>query len=232
MSEFCVFFWVHKTNKTTPMHLIVITSVIRPKNAASVFSTEERFQQLLGSLQSANTNIPDCFIVVIEGSSYTDDQVKAVMEAGAHQIAHVNVDAYAKSAGEIMLLRTFFGSDLFSNLKEKHTILSISKLSGRYTLTNDFVFHYDGETCVCKISHPGTTYSGHGYLDTRYYCFPIMYLDNFLQGLERCCRDGIFVDIEHSFYKYQVIPLDKINVGMQKINVGGCYAPDGKYVED
>ena len=230
--------WLHEPQKIIVsyvkenMHLIVITSVVRPKNAPSVFSAEERFDQLLDSIKGATCKVPDCFVVVIEGSSYTDDQVRAVMESGAHHIAHVNVDAYAKSLGEVMLLRTFFRSDIFLGLIEKHNILSVSKLSGRYVLTDDFLFHYDGDTCICKISDPGTTYSGHGILDTRYYCFPITYLENFLQGLDKCCQNGIFVDIEHSFYLYQAVPVDKINRDKQKINVSGCYAPDGKYVED
>lgn len=212
------------------MHLIVITSVIRPKNAASVFSQEERFQQLLGTVESARAKIPDCLAVVVEGSTYTDDQVKKVVDSGADHIVHVNVDAYEKQSGEVMLLRTFFASDLFQRVKGK--VRSVSKLSGRYVLTDDFVFHYDGDTCICKVSDPGTTYTGHGILDTRYYCFPIVYLDNFLRALETCCQRGIFVDIEHSFFAYGAIPLQKINREVQKINVAGCMAPDGKYVED
>jgi hypothetical protein len=214
------------------MHLIVITSVIQPTNAPTVFSTEERFHQLLDTIKSVRSKIPDCLVVVIEGSSYTDYQVKAVMEIGAHMIVHINVDVYDKQSGESSLLKTFFGSDVFSDLRKKHDILSIAKLSGRYSLTDDFVFHYDGETCICKISEPETSYSGHGFLYTRYYSLPIKYLDNYLQGLDKCCHNGIFINIEHSFYLYQALPLDKINRDRQKINVGGRIAPNGEYVED
>lgn len=214
------------------MHLIVITSVIRPRNAPSVYSTDERFQQLLGSIRSARCKIVNSFIVVVEGTTYTDDQTKTVIEHGAHAILHVDVDAHDKQMGECILLGSFFGSDLFSNLRTNHNILSIAKLSGRYVLTDSFEFYYDGTTCICKISDPATTHSGHGLIDTRYYCFPMAYLDNFLQGLDKCYHDGIFINIEHSFYKYQAIPLDKINRDRQKINVAGCLAPDGLYMED
>jgi len=169
---------------------------------------------------------------VIEGSSYTADQAQAVMESGAHMIVNINVDVYDKQSGESSLLRTFFSSDMFSDLREKHNILSIAKLSGRYVLTDDFVFHYDDETCICKISEPENSYSGHGFLYTRYYSFPIIYLDNFLQGLDECCHHGIFINIEHSFYLYQALPLHKINLERQKINVGGRIASNGEYVED
>ena len=214
------------------MHLIVITSVIRPHNALTIFTAEERFRQLLGSIKSARGKIPDCLVVVIEGSLYTDDQTKAVMESGAHMIAHTNVDVYDKQSGESYLLKTFFRSNMFSDLRNKHNILSISKLSGRYVLTDDFVFHYDGDTCICKFCQPEDSYSGHGYLYTRYFSFPIIYIDNFLRGLDKCCHNGIFKDIEHSFYSYEAIPLDKINRDKQKINVAGRFAPTGEYVED
>ena len=214
------------------MHLIVITSVICPRNAPTVFTTEERFHQLLDTIKSARSKIPDCLVVVLEGSSYTEDQAKAVMESGAHMIANINVDVYDKQSGESSLLRTFFSSDIYSDLREQHNILSIAKLSGRYVLTDDFVFYYDGETCICKISEPEDSYSGHGFLYTRYYSLPIIYLDNYLQGLDKCCHSGIFINIEHSFYLYQAIPLDKINRDRQKINVGGRIAPNGEYVED
>lgn len=63
------------------MHLIVITSVIRPQNAPTIFSAEERYRQLIDSIKSVRGKIPDCLIIVLEGSSYTDDQIKSVMES-------------------------------------------------------------------------------------------------------------------------------------------------------
>lgn len=214
------------------MHLVIITSVIRPKNAPSVFSAEERFHQLLGSIQSARSKIPNSVIVVIEGSTPIEDEIEAAMKSGATEIVHVNADAVEKQSGEPLLMGTFFRSEVFTRLNQEHNFLSISKLSGRYALTDDFVFYYDGETCICKILAPEVSYSGHGALYTRYYSFPIIYLDNFLQGIDKCCHDGIFNNIEHSFYLYQAIPLDKINRDRQKINVAGCIAPTGEYVED
>ena len=214
------------------MHLIVITSVIRPQNVPTVFTAEERFNQLLESVRSARKNIPDCHIAVVEGSSYTAEQRKFVVESGAHEIVHANVDRLGKQSGESSLLRCFFRSSVFSDLHEKHNILSISKLSGRYVLTDAFVFHYDGDTCICKITEPENSYSGHGYIDTKYYSFPIKHLDNYLRGLDQCRDNGIFIDIEHSFYRYQAISRNKINRDKQKINVAGRFAPTGEYVED
>ena len=163
---------------------------------------------------------------------YTDDQSKAVMDSGAHEIVHINVDGHDQQYGESTSLKTFFTSTTFSDLRDKHNIISFSKLSGRYALTDDFVFHYDGETCICKISEPETSYSGYGFLYTRYYSLPIAFLNNYLRGLDNCCLHGIFINIEHSFYLYQAIPRDKINLDRQKINVGGFISHSGEYVED
>lgn len=218
--------------KEDNMHLVTITSVICPQNAATVFSTEERFQQLIGSIRSVHSNIPNCLVVVIEGSAYTDEQVNTVMQSGAHTIAYINVDAYDKQSGESSLLYQFFKSDIFADLRERHNVLSISKLSGRYVLTEDFVFHYDAEMCICKIIQPENSYSGHGALLTRFYSLPIAYLDQYVEGLGKCCHEGIFINIEHTFYRYQVIPLDKIHRQKQVIHVGGRIAPTGEYVED
>ena len=214
------------------MHLVLITSVITPTIAETVFSTEERFCQLQDSIKSVLSKIPSCFIIVLEGSSYTEGQTKTVMENGVHDIVHIDIDSYDKQVGEAFMLRTFFDSILFSDLKHERGIISVSKLSGRYVLVDDFKFYYDGETCVCKVSEPEMSYSGYGFIYTRYYSLPTIYLDRFLHGLNRCLLDGIFINIEHSFFLYEAIPLDKINYDNQKINVAGYIAPNGEYVED
>lgn len=213
------------------MHLILITSSIESKNSPSVFSTEERFQQLLLTIQNVRSNLPSHYIVIVEGSPYTEDQKDAVIKSGAQQIFHCNVNMFDKQYGEAWLLRSFLRSEMFKGLIQIHSLSSITKLSGRYLLTKGFVFHYDGDTCVCKISPPDKSYSGYGFLYTRYFSFPIQYLDNFLHGLDKCCQ-SIFINIEHSFYLYQTLPIDKINHDIQKINVGGFIASNGEYVED
>lgn len=213
------------------MHLVVVTSVIRPRNAPSVFSENERFEQLLESVRCVSRRVPDAFVVVIEGSAYAEEQAQKVKECGAHRLVHIDVDRLDKQYGECTSLATFFLSEEFRSLHERHAFRSIHKLSGRYILTDFFQFHYDGETCVGKIVEPADSYSGHGMVLTRYYSIPIKYLDHYVRGLVQCCR-RIFVNVEHSFYLYQVIPLAKIRRDLQTIHVAGHIAPNGEYVED
>lgn len=213
------------------MHLVIVTSILRPKMAASVFSESERFDQLLGSIQSAQSKIPDCLIVVLEGSCFTEEQTRKVRENGAREVFHINIDGYQKSHGECMLLKTFLTSEPFLRLRQKHAFLSINKLSGRYFFTQEFVFRYDGEMCIAKIVESKDSYSGHGMVLTRFYSIPVRYLEHFIHGLEQSCQQ-IFINIEHSFYLHQVIPLNKIDPNAQKINVAGFIAPNGEYVED
>jgi hypothetical protein len=213
------------------MHLVVITSVVSPvpELAPNVFSSQERFDQLLVSIQSVVRKIPDPIIVVLEGSPYTHEQTLAVKSVGANYIFYT--DTYDKKVGEAWSLHEFFTSSSFQQLHRQYVFKSINKLSGRYFLLNNFAFFYDGELCVCKVDTPQTSYSGHGFIYTRYYSVPIQYLHHYTNGLAKCCQD-LFINLEHSFYLHNVIPLNKINDRITKINVGGLIAPTGEYVED
>lgn len=212
-------------------HLVLITSVLRPRNAASLFSADDRFVQLLESIASVRSKIPDHHIVVLEGSPYTAAQRRAVAEAGAADVFPVNVDALDKQHGEAALLLQYLRSDHFLRLASSRQILSVHKLSGRYVLLPQFVFRYDGERCVCSFHPPETSYSGQGYINTRYYALPFQYVDNFRRALDMCSKQ-MFVNIEHSFFRYEAFPLDKIDRSVSKLHVGGYLAPDGVYVED
>lgn len=212
------------------MHLVVITSVVRPHNLEfSVFSPEERFQQLLESVRSVCAKIADSFVVVVEQSRYSENQLEALQDAGAQAVHYTAT--MLKQIGEPKSLLDFFHSELFSIIQREIDIQSITKLSGRYVLQDDFVFHYDGDFCVCKVVEPAESYSGMGFVQTFFYSLPIKYFEGYLKGLERCCLEGIFMNLEHSFYLYQAIPLNKVNREIAKIHVGGRIAPSGDYVE-
>lgn len=213
------------------MNLVTITSVIRPQNAPSVFSERERFEQLLKSIQSAKSKVPNCYIAVLEGSVCTQDEIREMLQSGADHVLHVDIIHLDKQFGECWLLKTFFTSDIFSQLHHQHNFLTINKLSGRYFFKDEFTFHYDGETCICKMTEPGVSYSTHGWLCTRYFSIPTKYLPNFLRGLDDCIR-SMFINVEHSFYRYNVIPLDKINLDVQTINVAGYIATTGDYLDE
>jgi hypothetical protein len=211
------------------MHLVLITSVVNPLASVSVFSRDERFSQLLESVDSVRARIPDAFVVVLEGGEYTEADVAALRERGAFVFFH-SVNRVHKQRGEASLLHAFLTSNVFENVCAKHTVLSLTKLSGRYVLTDRFEFHYDGETCMCTVVPPESSRLGLGHMETRFYSMPIAYADQFRRAIERCCQE-IFVDIEHSFFRYEALPLDKVK-RLPKLHVGGYLAPTGEYVED
>ena len=211
-------------------HLVIVTSVIKPKLSESFFSGEQRFTQLLETLKCVREKIPLNLIIVLEGTKYTDIQEKEVRKL-CHDIFYVNVDRFDKQCGEVALIGNFLSSIYFNKLKKDYKILSMNKISGRYTLTENFKFYYDGETCICKLVKPEESYSGYGHIQTRYYSIPAKYLDHFASNLFKCFQK-IFINIEHTFYLNNVIPLDKINKEIKKINVCGNIAPNGDYVED
>jgi hypothetical protein len=211
------------------VNLVLITSVIRPVNSESIYSENERFSQLLMSINSVRKKIPNSYIIVLEGSSYAEHMPYYILNFGAN-IFYFDVTHLDKQYGESNLINGFFSSDIFNKLKNKN-ILSITKLSGRYYLNNEFKFCFDNETCICSIVNPENSWSKYGIINTRYYSIPYKYCDNFINGIKRCCKE-IFIDIEHSFYLYNIIPLNKINKNIIKLNVCGNLAPNGQFVED
>lgn len=221
---------MHPPGHPTHTNLVLITSVVNPLASASVFSREERFLQLLESIGSVHARIPNPHVVVLEGGEYTDTETGTLCDRGVTVFFH-SVNRVHKQAGEASILYAFLTSALFQDICEQHAIQSLTKLSGRYVLKDEFAFHHDGETCMCIVVPPASSRLGLGHMETRFYSMPIAYVDRFRGALRRCCCEGIFVDIEHSFFRYEAVPLAKVK-RLPKLHVGGYLAPTGEYVED
>lgn len=211
------------------IHLVLITSVINPKNANSIYSENERFDQLLNTIDSINIKIPNSYVVILEGSNYSEIMETSVLNRGAN-ICYINVDNYDKQYGECNLLKSFLSSSFFNKLKS-YNILTINKISGRYYLTDNFTFNYDNETCICSLITPDKSWSSYGIINTRFYSIPYKYLNNLITGINKCCQN-LLIDIEHSFYLYNVIPIDKINKNIIKLNLSGYFAPTGEFIDE
>lgn len=215
-------------NGKPDIHLVVITSVINPVTAKTVYNMNERFDQLLISIDSVKTKIPNCLILVLEGCKYSQHMETTILNSNA-LIVYIDVINLEKQYGEANLLRSFFTSTIFNDFKMNYNILSINKLSGRYYLNEAFSFHYDNETCIARLIEPGKTWTSYGVIDTIFYSLPFKYYNNFIDGINKCC-ESIFIDIEHSFYLYNIIPLDKINHSINPMNVCGHMAPFGTFI--
>lgn len=211
------------------IHLVIITSVINPKKCNSIYSQNERFEQLLNTINSINKKIPNPYIVILEGSKYTETMEISILTLGAN-IFYINVDNYDKQYGECNLLKSFLTSSFFNKLKS-YNILTINKISGRYYLTDNFIFNYDNDTCTCLLVPPEKTWSAYGVINTRFYSIPYKYLNYFVNGINKCSQK-LFIDIEHSFYLYNVIPIEKINKNILKLNLCGNIATTGELIDE
>lgn len=211
------------------INLVVITSVVYCI-ASSVFTSEERFDQLFPSISSVQSKIPDAYVVILEGSVLSEEQIAKLETTGAHVFLLQNVQHLPKQFGEISMLRSFFQSSFYNKLTQTYEIHSIHKLSGRYYLTDKYEFVHDSDLCICRLHEP-IEWSGHSVCQTRYYAFPIKYLPQYLQGLEHT-EHNLFIDVEHSFYKFNVLPIDKIDRSRYPIHVAGYLAPNKEFVED
>ena len=205
--------------------MVLITSVINAKNN-SFFTPEQRLEQLIDlTIPSIVKHIPDNYMVLLEGSNLNQNQKDIIKSSGVKEAIQINVDHIPKSLGELALITYYIKSTFFKNKRNDYKTLS--KISARYFLLNGF--NFNPEENVIKKWDPNTTWSKQGLCDTRYYRTVNSNFDNYIDGLQKISNDGILLDIEHSFYQYNLIPTDKIN---QKIHLGGYMAPDGVYIED
>lgn len=217
--------------ETKNVNLVVVTSVIHYYHP-SVYSPEERLFQLVNkTIKTIKEKIPNSYIVILEGGNLNKEEKNILKNAKVDELLYHDVSKYNKSGGELMLLKNYFFSDFFEKLQKEKNIETISKISGRYFLTDNFNF-YNHTTDSFVIKKIDKTYWSHqGIFETRYYRFPYSYIDIFKNKLQEILNNGLHIDIEHSFYKYNVFPFEKIK-NIDKIYIAGNIAPDGKEILD
>jgi len=208
------------------MHnLVIITSVINAFTQ-SVYSPAQRLEQTLKSIQTIKDKIPHSYIILLEGSELNEEQ-SIILKNKIDELFCINVFGLPKSVGELTLLNSYLNSKEFNIIKDK--INSLSKLSGRYYLNDNFKF-IDNDLCMVKKTDK--SWSGKGTYDTRFYKISKLLLNNYINNLEKVYLNACNIhDIEHGFYEYQVIPKDNI-IMLDKLGVSGNYAPNGESVED
>jgi hypothetical protein len=194
------------------MNLILITSVLYPLNPG-VFSPKERLEQLIRfTIPSIRKKIPDCYLVVVEGSEITKEE-KTIISNNCDELFLFDIKNFDKNMGEINLIYSFLISDSFDKLKNKmHNFI---KISGRYHLSDEFEFEkYSGSIIKneksirsdCNVSHT-----------TLYKVFKSD-MNSFVEKIFNILKGGIFIDIEHTFYKYNVVPC---SLEIEKLGIAG-----------
>lgn len=213
------------------VNLFLITSVVNAKRK-SIYTPKQRLDQLLSqTVRTIKEKIPSPYIVVIEGSKLSGDQVSSIKDSGVNELYFLDVNGRNKSKGELILISSYFKSLFFKRLTASKRIKTVNKLSGRYYLGEDFNFAaLDENLCVIKRTDTGT-WSGHGFCSTRYYKFPFSYIEEYMAKIDLLKRSELFIDIEHSFYKHEVIPFDRVQC-LDNLNIKGSLAPNGEEVFD
>lgn len=218
--------------ETKNINLVLVTSVTHPF-LPSVYSTEERFKQLTElTIPSIKKKIPNSYLVIIEGNQLTKKQKQILKNLNVDELLYFDVKSFNKSYGEATLLVKYFESHYFKRLLNSKNLITINKISGRYYLTEDYNFDVVDTDKVLIKKSDCSNWSKQGICDTRYYRFPLNCLDRFYKILKKLLvENSIYIDLEHSFYHYQIFEFDKIE-NVDRINLAGNLAPDGQIIFD
>lgn len=219
-------------------NLVFITSVIHTHpsklsyGVRSKYTHKQRYQQTIRTIETIQQHVPNSYIVLIEGSHLSEREDAEFKKAGVHQIIYC-ADALAKyingphkSVAEINML-------LFAikqmNLSKFETI---SKISGRYYLTDHFDWYkYSNTKALFQCETPPSTRC-----NTRYYRIPAKYYEQYVNILERALQDPKVMDGTKDIETYNIFTefqdAEKIIQGESVIGVKGYIAPLGIEVED
>lgn len=187
------------------MNIIVVTSMIIPIMDNTIFSKKERIEQTIDTVLSIKNKIPNRYIIIIEGSRIDQTEFKNSFESLVNYIYFCDVSNLRKSQGEITLLYEYFNSDHFKSLEKD--INSISKLSGRYYLNDNFNWDsYPEDKFIALFVEK--SWSGKSVFETRYYRIPKHKITYFINKISLYRNHSYFLsgpDIEHCFSYFNII---------------------------
>jgi hypothetical protein len=207
------------------MNLVLVTSVINSSSESSIFSPNERLDQLINkTIPSINQKIPNPYIVIIEGSDIDSNQKQKLNNISDELLIFPIAKNLQKSIGEVILLLNFLNSNNFFSII--NNIDNIIKITGRYYLLDEYNFNqYDGS--VIKIDK--VDWTNNYVCQTQYYKVSKNKIKQYIEKLNIIKNEGIFIDLEHTFYKYEVVVSDS---KIERVGFAGFCGPDGKYIID
>ena len=212
------------------MNLVYITCAVRPTVETSCFSGEQRFFQIIKSIESVHKKVPNCFIVLLETGSATSEE-KEVLSKLVHLYMTVNVTTLIKSMGEATMIHKFLSSSWFQENKGRFS--TFSKLSGRYFLTDSFDFSkYPNDKIFIRFRWGGES---EGLFETRYYRIPVSKIDSYTHNLYNLLTNHAYVfkflDVEHLYFLLNFFPLEE-TIHDQTIGLAGWVTGNGQYLEE
>ena len=216
-------------------NLVLITSVINivktPFNVGvrSVYSQQDRFDQTLYTIKSIKNYIPNPYIVLLEGSDLTKEQIDKINEVGCDQIYMVSknirehIDGPCKSVGELYILL-----DYLNNLKNVNEYETISKISGRYYLNDKF--DWNKYPIDKAIYHCNKVRNNMTHYNTRYYRIPVKYYDLYKDILNKCLSDKDILSCKSYIELYNIFQIfpDKLEINKEKGEILGVEGNMGR----
>jgi hypothetical protein len=212
---------IKETEVKKDKNLVVVTSVIRNPVQSPYRTEKERLEETVKTVHSIKNNIPDSYIVILEGGTPNLEDAELLKRAGCASIFYQGVDGLHRSLGELTLLDEYFSSKYFLEIKD--TVKTLNKISGRYFLNDTFSF----DETKCCIKKNDIAWSGIGACSTRYWRVKATDINRTLNQLKVVKKNfGTYIDIEHAFYQYEVVPM-KDMVDGEFAGVTGFVSPLG-----
>lgn len=225
--------------------IFIINSALNVKQL-SIFNNEERFEQTCDTLKSIQKYCPNSVKVIFDSSPYPIDEkyLKAIaafdntwlLDMGQHESVQLLSLNGLRSQAECY---SFMG--LINWFKEQDfKAKRIYKLSGRYTLTDDFVLDDPSYKDSFVFAKALDSWMSKGTQDItgasklfrlRLWHMDFNLLDTFANELRPIFEDcsTYNIDVEHSYWKH----LHKYKVvELEKIGVKGIIAPSGEYIDE
>lgn len=223
----------------TAYNLVAVTSMIYVSSqplsyskVRSVFTASERFQQTIGTILSVARSIPCAYVVLLEEGNLSRYEIQTLRLAGVHEFffshsryASSRAKGYAELDTLLAFTRTFPRDD------DLH-FQTFSKISGRYTLTNEFCWHctpINESMYMCTKDRSSCS--------TRYYRLPFSSYNLFRSNLMKAFMNDDVASGRRGIEQaglFHGLPVGKGLVRGKKpaLGVSGRIAPDGSLVMD
>lgn len=212
-------------------YIFLITSTIRYSDrplsytqTRSVYSTDQRLEQTLQSIESVRTKVPGALVILLENSDISVSETSILQNAVdwfvsfAHDTRSVKFrDGPYKGAGELYMLMWI--QEIVQHI-DYHLMF---KLSGRYWLSDFFCL---GNFRPDKFGF----FMRDNSHSTRLYCVPKLLEATYQNQLKKtfgAAQKGVTIEslIMHG------VPKEKIQL-MDRLGVSGYIAPTGELIEE
>lgn len=204
-------------------NMVIVTNILHiNEKEKSIYSVDERFEQLLTTLKSIYSKIPNAYVVILEGSYFKEYQQNELLNQFPVYIVTHNITHLSKQYGELALIKNFLNVFMDIDINSfQQNFDTFHKISGRYYLNDKFI-------CMNSFAYKLHYIWGRGRIETRYYRFPSQYINDFYEKINSI--DEINTDIEFTFHSHKIFPVDYYQY--DKLHIEGFIAPTGNFVSE